>query len=469
MDEGLASTDSTSSWTEWDIIPTASRDPIGDHHGDYDDEDDPFDANHHTCTSTTTEPESIIYATKQDTSSQHWEDFNFTNEGDTGEKSGTDWATFAVPDKELSSSVVPPKYPPDGDVATPTTSCCHQDLELVKLTFQDCFNLPYDNGSSSHSVTPPLYVTPPSHTITPLSVEKKFLQRLYKSARTFTDTTWSHSIIKDQFLLILMSHEEGIRDYSPNDDGDDINLLEIASFDWSQVNDADNNNDNNDDISFSPDLMQGLLRPSNAYLDSPIELEFDHDKAMLGLSMLSLEDLTLMRDEMASKVAKHSDSLITSLQQRDVLVRETDTKNKFIAALLRVQDRKHASVTSSLSSASVEERASDERLDEDKRSRSHSRRLSQSFSHTLSKGLSQSLAWAKSKRSSNNDRPNNDMYLNVVIPYNTSSNPSHVYSIQLLKQWITLLNAMVERNPNLPNLISSYLQSQGIINNNEVT
>jgi hypothetical protein len=210
--------------------------------------------------------------------------------------------------------------------------------------------------------------------------------------------------------------------------------------------------------------MQGLLRPSNAYLDSPIELEFDHDKAMLGLSMLSLEDLTLMRDEMASKVAKHSDSLITSLQQRDVLVRETDTKNKFIAALLRVQDRKHASVTSSLSSASVEERASDERLDEDKRSRSHSRRLSQSFSHTLSKGLSQSLAWAKSKRSSNNDRPNNDMYLNVVIPYNTSSNPSHVYSIQLLKQWITLLNAMVERNPNLPNLISSYLQSQVIDN-----
>ena len=39
---------------------------------------------------------------------------------------------------------------------------------------------------------------------------------------------------------------------------------------------------NSDGVSFSPDLMQGLFRTCNGGIDSPVEFEYDHDKATIG-------------------------------------------------------------------------------------------------------------------------------------------------------------------------------------------
>lgn len=50
----------------------------------------------------------------------------------------------------------------------------------------------------------------------------------------------------------------------------------------------------------------------------------------------------MMRDELAAKVKKLSNDLVTALQIRDMVLVESDTKNKFIAALLRVKDRRHS-------------------------------------------------------------------------------------------------------------------------------
>ena len=48
-----------------------------------------------------------------------------------------------------------------------------------------------------------------------------------------------------------------------------------------------------------------------------------------------------MRDEMSSKFTRLSDTLITDLQQRDVLIQQLDTKNRFVSALLKVQGLRH--------------------------------------------------------------------------------------------------------------------------------
>uniref|UniRef100_A0A1X7SSL0 Uncharacterized protein n=1 Tax=Amphimedon queenslandica TaxID=400682 RepID=A0A1X7SSL0_AMPQE len=53
-------------------------------------------------------------------------------------------------------------------------------------------------------------------------------------------------------------------------------------------------------------------------------------------------------------------------------------------------------------------------------------------------------------------------YLQVVIPYRHTEGSDISYSVPLLKQWITILKAMAERSPNLPTLISTYLQSEVI-------
>ena len=137
--------------------------------------------------------------------------------------------------------------------------------------------------------------------------------------------------------------------------------------------------------------------------------------------MLPEVDLTMMRDDMASKVNKQSELLVTLLQQRDVLCRETDIKNKFIAALLAVQNQKHALLNNISLASSVnttgngaiggnvfEKRVpSDDKLklkppEERPRSRSRSR----SFSQSLSKSITQSFAWAKSKKLSSDEKPN---------------------------------------------------------------
>lgn len=55
----------------------------------------------------------------------------------------------------------------------------------------------------------------------------------------------------------------------------------FETFDWT-IESNDDTEDEEGDVSFSPDIMQGLLRSSNTGLDSPIQLEFDYDKAVLG-------------------------------------------------------------------------------------------------------------------------------------------------------------------------------------------
>lgn len=64
---------------------------------------------------------------------------------------------------------------------------------------------------------------------------------------------------------------------------DNLDLSMFETFDWTIESNKDTEDDDDEgDVSFSPDLMQGLLRSSNTGLDSPIQLEFDYDKAVLG-------------------------------------------------------------------------------------------------------------------------------------------------------------------------------------------
>ena len=136
----------------------------------------------------------------------------------------------------------------------------------------------------------------------------------------------------------------------------------------------------------------------------------------------------MMRDELAAKVKKLSNDLITALQIRDVVLVESDTKNKFIAALLRVKDRKHALTKQH------HETASSGGL------RSWSRPRS----------LSRSLDWVKRRSSVLEDEKSNDLVrdrsyvklfhmryllqlLHCVIPY--KPNETGVWNNDILKQW----------------------------------
>ena len=67
----------------------------------------------------------------------------------------------------------------------------------------------------------------------------------------------------------------------------DLDLGEFDEFDWNlpeklerqgSIGSSDSNG-----VRFSPqDEFQGFFRPSCSRVDSPIELEFDHGKAVLG-------------------------------------------------------------------------------------------------------------------------------------------------------------------------------------------
>ena len=119
--------------------------------------------------------------------------------------------------------------------------------------------------------------------------------------------------------------------------------------------------------------------------------------------MLSRKDLQMMKDEMATKVAKQSNELVILLQSRDVLQLETVTKNKFIQALLKVKECKHAIKNSvslgSLGATGGGDSSTGNRgtaKDEDRpRSRSRTRSL-----QNLSKSISHTIARAKNPPSS---------------------------------------------------------------------
>jgi len=49
-----------------------------------------------------------------------------------------------------------------------------------------------------------------------------------------------------------------------------------------------------------------------------------------------------MHDEMAEKFSSLSDVLIKELQQRDILVRDLEVRNQFVAMLMKVEGKKKA-------------------------------------------------------------------------------------------------------------------------------
>ena len=135
----------------------------------------------------------------------------------------------------------------------------------------------------------------------------------------------------------------------------------------------------------------------------------------------------MMRDELAAKVKKLSNDLITALQIRDTVLLESDTKNKFIAALLRVKGRRHT-------------------LRNQHQEASSGRLRSWSRPGSLSRGLDR----VRRRGSLLEDEKSNDLVrdhycvrlfdkqcllqlLHCVIPY--KPNETGVWDVELLKQW----------------------------------
>lgn len=63
---------------------------------------------------------------------------------------------------------------------------------------------------------------------------------------------------------------------------------------------------------------------------------------MLGLSVLSVEELSEMYEEMTAKFSRLSEDLIKELQERDILVRDQEVRNQFVASLMKVETKKKA-------------------------------------------------------------------------------------------------------------------------------
>lgn len=106
--------------------------------------------------------------------------------------------------------------------------------------------------------------------------------------------------------------------------------------------------------------------------------------------MLYMTELRMMRDEMNSKIHRVSSDMVTALQRRDVILVEVDAKNRFIAALLKVKDRKHAMETG----VSAE------------RARGRNRSLS----------LNVNLSWSKLRhRSSGEENKSSDMVGQIAV------------------------------------------------------
>ena len=60
-----------------------------------------------------------------------------------------------------------------------------------------------------------------------------------------------------------------------------------------------------------------------------------------GLAMLSVSELRSMCEEMRAKFQRLSGVLISELQLRDQQVHELDVRNRFISAMLHVQNQRH--------------------------------------------------------------------------------------------------------------------------------
>lgn len=183
--------------------------------------------------------------------------------------------------------------------------------------------------------------------------------------------------LQDQRKII--SHHSTPRASSPDSDS--------SYFDWSE--DA-----------VCPMLLE--LRMGNMDLElknyvytmqiSPIQLEFDHNQAALGLSVLSVEELNVMHEEMTAKFTRLSEELIKELQERDILVRDQEVRNQFVASLMKVEGKKKA-----VSQAKAQAAAN---------TSSSSKRLVLKAKSTL-----------KKKADSTSDITNQCKFLDTVIPY----------------------------------------------------
>ncbi len=133
--------------------------------------------------------------------------------------------------------------------------------------------------------------------------------------------------------------------------------------------------------------------------------------------MLPMSDLTMMRNEMSGKITKLSNELVSLLQSRDLLHLETVTKNRFIQAMLRVQESKHAMQNTAiltgsigpLGESSTEEREQQSSSGDDAwyKLRSRSRSL-QNISRNI-------IAKAKNLRSIEEDKATSDMVIILIL------------------------------------------------------
>ena len=73
---------------------------------------------------------------------------------------------------------------------------------------------------------------------------------------------------------------------------------------------------------------------SHVYIDTLIVL--------LGLSVLSVQELNEMHEEMSAKFTRLSEDLIKELQKRDTLIRDQEVRNQFVASLMKVEGKKKA-------------------------------------------------------------------------------------------------------------------------------
>jgi hypothetical protein len=162
--------------------------------------------------------------------------------------------------------------------------------------------------------------------------------------------------------------------------------------------------------------------------------------------VLSEVELKRMCDEMTSKFSRLSAELLTSLQARDALAGEMEAKNRFVSALLRVQQL----------------------------------RLSQDVNGGSGEaGRGRQWTWSHKKR---DDEPSASTYLQTVIPYKipeglkwrtdtlTLLTKGIVHNAVLLTLGLlyvclglcfcAVLKAIAEGSNTVPKLMAEYLQSE---------
>ena len=77
--------------------------------------------------------------------------------------------------------------------------------------------------------------------------------------------------------------------------------------------------------------------------------------------MLSVEELNVMHEEMTAKFTRLSEELIKELQERDILVRDQEVRNQFVASLMKVEGKKKA-VSQAKAQAAANTSSSSKRL-----------------------------------------------------------------------------------------------------------